>query len=209
MQTLICSLLQGLCHGVSKATECTARGRFPNNEADDCRGYTMCLLGGASGFTQYNLTCPLSFVYSHLEQKCTNATNYECLPSFRCNTTGKLISNNCSSYIACTEGINEIVTARKVECPTGEVFNPLEAACVNNTTYECTTVTITAEAVTEVPSVTETVAAHNTSYNVQVTGENGFQLPGSVTVNSGVDVSCSCSRHDFLFVLLLVFLICN
>ncbi|CAH2062950.1 unnamed protein product, partial [Iphiclides podalirius] len=54
----------------TSTAQCTERGRFPN-QLEECRGYTMCI-SGATGFMEYNLTCPDTFIYSHIEQLCTN-----------------------------------------------------------------------------------------------------------------------------------------
>ncbi|KAJ8725152.1 hypothetical protein PYW07_016110 [Mythimna separata] len=96
------------CHGVSKAIECTAQGRFPNDESADCRGYTMCLQSGLTNFTQYKLTCPIGSVYNHLEEECTNVANYKCISNFNCTNIGNFAvpeSTDCSSYIACSEAL--------------------------------------------------------------------------------------------------------
>ncbi|KAF9805056.1 hypothetical protein SFRURICE_000903 [Spodoptera frugiperda] len=136
-------LFVGLCHGVSEASDCTARGRFPNdgNGAGDCRGYTICLMGGLTNFTQYKLNCPEGFVYSHLEYQCTNATNYQCYPTFNCSSVGNFAvpgSSDCSAFIACPEGLLGINTARKVSCPPHTLFNVTAGACQNSSEFSCT-----------------------------------------------------------------------
>ncbi|KAJ8727116.1 hypothetical protein PYW08_015513 [Mythimna loreyi] len=139
-------LFIGLCHGVSEAIECTERGRFPNDESADCRGYTMCLLGGLTNFTQYKLMCPMGSVYSHLEKQCTNATNYKCYPNFNCTSVGNFEdpeSTDCSSYVACIEGLGTIGTPRVVGCPSNTLFNPTVGVCVNDTEFTCVTPKLT------------------------------------------------------------------
>lgn len=125
---------------MSQALECTTRGRFPNDETDDCRGYTMCLMGGLTNFTQYKLLCPMGSVYSHLEQQCTNATNYKCYPTYNCTSTGNfayLEKDDCSSYVACIQGLGNLGTARLIQCPQSMLFNPEVGVCVNSTEYAC------------------------------------------------------------------------
>lgn len=127
---------------MSKATECTTRGRFPNDESADCRGYTMCLLGGLTNFTQYKLMCPMGSVYSHLEGQCTNALNYKCFPNFNCTSVGNFAvpdSSDCSSYVACIESLSSVGTARVVGCPRNTLFNSTAGLCVNDTVFSCTT----------------------------------------------------------------------
>ncbi|KAJ0179469.1 hypothetical protein K1T71_005181 [Dendrolimus kikuchii] len=136
---LLCIVLEfGLHRTISEASECTDRGRYPSNEGSDCQGYTMCLIGGTTNFTQYNIKCPTGFIYSHLEQQCTNVTSYHCLPTYNCTNPGNLVnpdSENCTSYIACIEGISELVTARLIQCPLNTTFNPATGDCVND--YKC------------------------------------------------------------------------
>ncbi|XP_028038056.1 uncharacterized protein LOC114248842 [Bombyx mandarina] len=134
---LKCVVLMGLCESVSQTSLCTARGRYPNNDVEDCRGYTMCLMGGANNFTQYRLTCPIGFVYSHKEQQCTNITSYSCHESYNCTSRGYFASESCTSYIACVEAINGLATARLVKCPMNTVFNPEDGLCVHVNSYKC------------------------------------------------------------------------
>lgn len=137
---IISYLLQICYRSVTKASQCTDRGRYPSNEGNDCRGYIMCLIGGTTNFTQYKLTCPKGFIYSHLEQQCTNVTSYHCIPTYDCTSPGNFPNvdiKNCTSYIACVEGIDEMVTARLVQCPSNTVFNPGLETCINETEYKC------------------------------------------------------------------------
>ena len=127
---------------MSKASECTARGRFPNDETAECRGYTMCLLGGLTNFTQYKLNCPMGSVYSHIEEQCTNATNYKCYPDFNCTGVGNFAvpeSTDCTSYVACIEGLSNVGTARLVGCPSNTLFNATAGVCINSTVFNCPT----------------------------------------------------------------------
>lgn len=100
----------------------------------------MCLMGGLTNFTQYKLLCPLGSVYSHLEQQCTNATTYKCIPTYNCANTGNfanLEKTDCSSYVACIQGLGNLGTARLIECPQNMLFNPESGICVNSTEFAC------------------------------------------------------------------------
>lgn len=105
----------------------------------------MCLLGGLTNFTQYKLMCPMGSVYSHLDKQCTNATNYKCFPNFNCTGVGNFVvpdSTDCSSYVACIEGLGSVGTARVVRCPPNKLFDSTAGVCVNNTDFTCTTLKI-------------------------------------------------------------------
>ncbi|KAJ8725151.1 hypothetical protein PYW07_016109 [Mythimna separata] len=133
-------LFIGLCHGVSKAIECTERGRFPNDESADCRGYTMCLLGGLTNFTQYKLMCPMGSVYSHLEKQCTNASNYKCLPNFNCTSVGNFEdpeSSDCSSYVACIDGMGSIGTPRVLHNEILTIDHDVTLNCMRSRYFDC------------------------------------------------------------------------
>lgn len=102
----------------------------------------MCLLGGITNFTQYKLNCPQGSIYSHLEQQCTNATNYKCYPSFNCTVVGNFInpeSENCSTYISCIQGMNDLATARLIQCPVDTIFNGTSGECVDKNLSTCYT----------------------------------------------------------------------
>lgn len=102
----------------------------------------MCLLGGLTNFTQYKLKCPMGSVYSHIEEQCTNATNYKCYPDFNCTGVGNFAvpeTTDCSSYVACIEGLSNVGTARFVGCPENTLFNSTAGACVNATEFTCPT----------------------------------------------------------------------
>ncbi|XP_073966453.1 uncharacterized protein [Choristoneura fumiferana] len=132
--------LIGFWRGVSEASVCTARGRFPNDNVADCKGYTMCLSGAPGVYTQYDLSCPDTFIYSHIDNQCTNITSYQCYPQYNCSSLGDFRNENdlnCTTYIACIHGLNEIATARLVECPEGTLFSSLNGTCVNSTQVVC------------------------------------------------------------------------
>ncbi|KOB57813.1 Uncharacterized protein OBRU01_25633, partial [Operophtera brumata] len=184
MRLTLFILVVGLCHDASKATECNSRGRFPNNDEADCRGYTMCLPMGGT-FMQYKLTCPLGSVYSHVEQQCTTSTSYRCLPSYVCNNTGSFqdsMNENCTSFISCVQGLSDFVTARKSECPASQVFSPGEGICVNETEYICKpaieTTTVTFE-VTEL----STAGSENAIDSFQGSRETPLNSVGDVRSN--------------------------
>lgn len=106
----------------------------------------MCLPGAtaAASFTKYDLLCPEQTVYSHLENQCTNVTNYQCLPGHNCTQEGDypdLSSPGCKSYIACIKDLNSVYAARLVDCPPHTVFSTLNKTCVNETLYKCNGVT--------------------------------------------------------------------
>lgn len=144
----------------------------------------MCLPMGGT-FMQYKLTCPLGSVYSHLEQQCTTATTYQCLPSYICNHTGNFkdsMNDNCTSFITCVQGLSDFVTARKSECPASQVFNPGEGNCVNDTEYICNPVI---ELTTVIIEVTElsTVAYETAIDNIQFSRETPLNSVGDVRSN--------------------------
>ncbi|XP_039746434.1 uncharacterized protein LOC120624135 [Pararge aegeria] len=125
--------------GISVETVCQNRGRFPNNEDLDCRGYTMCLMG-AGGYAKFDLLCPENSVYSHQENQCTNVTTYQCLPEYNCTQEGNFVyqsSENCTSYVTCVKDLRDIITARLISCEFNEVFSPSQMMCVNETLYKC------------------------------------------------------------------------
>ncbi|CAK1578569.1 unnamed protein product [Parnassius mnemosyne] len=127
-----------LSQGVSKAGQCTSQGRFPN-QYDECRGFTMCI-SGAAGYMEYNLTCPETFIFSHIENLCTNVTSYKCFPDYNCTAVGNFEADsteNCRAFISCVEGISGLVAPRLIECPQGTVFNLTENSCVNETLHKC------------------------------------------------------------------------
>ncbi|XP_049865665.1 uncharacterized protein LOC126366556 [Pectinophora gossypiella] len=132
--------LSGLCHSVS--SECTARGRFPNDIVEDCRGYTTCI-ATATSFYQYDLACPPNFIFNHFDNQCTNATGYQCLPKYNCTELGTFPnteSTDCSSYIVCIQGLSGL-TARLVNCPEDKIFNPIVESCLNTSLYMCPSAT--------------------------------------------------------------------
>lgn len=101
----------------------------------------MCINGGGGTFYQYNLTCPQSYLFSPLDNLCT--TTFTCLnitTPFTCQSLGAFenpVSKDCSTFIACIEGLQNMTTPRLVECGDGTVFSPLARACVNETEYVC------------------------------------------------------------------------
>ncbi|CAH2092180.1 unnamed protein product [Euphydryas editha] len=152
-----------LYHGTDSVMECTTRGRFPNNMNSDCRGYTMCINGGAI-LTKYDLLCPEHTVYSHLENQCTNVTSYQCLPHHNCTLEGDYIdpsSEDCTSYIACVKDLNNITTARLVRCPPETIFSSQENICVNETLFMC-------EFATESPKILQVSINQTTSISNNV-----------------------------------------
>lgn len=118
---------------------CQTRGRFPNNENPECRGYTMCLIG-ANGYAKFDLFCPENSIYSHIDNQCTNISSYQCLPDYNCTREGNFVdpsSENCTSYVSCVKDLRNIITARLIFCQPDEVFSPTDAVCVNDTLYQC------------------------------------------------------------------------
>lgn len=136
-------MFQGLYHSVSLASQCTSSGRFPNDAVPGCRAYTMCIDGGNGNFIDYNLTCPPSFIFSPLENVCTNVTNYQCLDMllpFNCTGIGNfenLHTHDCKSYIACVQGLNDTVSPRLIECSNDKLFDPVQRFCVSKMEFQC------------------------------------------------------------------------
>ncbi|KAG7305493.1 hypothetical protein JYU34_009562 [Plutella xylostella] len=136
-------VLASLCHSVSVAGQCTSYGRFPNDAVPDCRGYVMCIDRGGGSFTQYNLTCPTSFIFSPVEHVCTNVTTYACLNrpiQYHCNATGMFpnpLTKDCLSYIACLESLNSTIVPRLYSCPPATLFNAATGVCVSETEFQC------------------------------------------------------------------------
>lgn len=126
------------------ARQCTGPGKFPNDQLGSCQGFTMCLIAGAGNFAQLNLTCPPGFIYNHVHSQCTNVTGYQCEPDYNCTNIGNFpnpFSDDCFSYIACVEGVNDMITARSIECQEGQIFVPLNGSCIfhNDTLFRCHT----------------------------------------------------------------------
>ncbi|CAK1578570.1 unnamed protein product [Parnassius mnemosyne] len=99
----------------------------------------MCI-SGAAGYMEYNLTCPETFIFSHIENLCTNVTSYKCFPDYNCTAVGNFEADsteNCRAFISCVEGISGLVAPRLIECPQGTVFNLTENSCVNETLHKC------------------------------------------------------------------------
>ncbi|CAG4941279.1 unnamed protein product [Colias eurytheme] len=164
-------LLLGI-NNVSDA--CTQTGRFPNNLEPECRGFVMCLKG-AAGFMQYNLICPEHSIFSHLDNQCTNVTEYKCWPNYNCTKEEDIIeplNENCTSYISCVKDFNNIFTARLIDCPLNTVFNG--SMCVEKDVYQCRKKTET------------TTTPKNT---LQVTIDN---FSGNFTLNSVAPLSIQC-----------------
>ncbi|XP_038213522.1 uncharacterized protein LOC119833543 [Zerene cesonia] len=149
---------------------CTQTGRFPNNSEPECRGFVMCLKG-AAGFMQYNLVCPEHAIYSHIDNQCTNVTEYKCWPNYKCTKEENIVepsNENCTSFISCVKDFNNTLLARLIECPVNMVFNG--STCVEKDVYQC-------------PKKTETT---NT---VHVTIDN---FSGNFTLNSVAPLSIQC-----------------
>nr|XP_026491542.1 uncharacterized protein LOC113397430 [Vanessa tameamea] len=164
-------LLVMLYYDTCSATECTTRGRFPDNSNSDCRGFTMCLSTGANSM-KYNVLCPEHSIYSHLESQCTNVTSYQCLPYHNCTLIGDYAnpsSEDCSSYISCVKDLNNITTARLIRCPNDQIFSATENVCVNQTLLKC-------DIATESPKVLQ--VSVNNSPNISV----NFPLNNSVYI---------------------------
>lgn len=142
----------------------------------------MCI-SGATGFTEYNLTCPDTFVYSHIENLCTNVTSYKCLPNYNCTAVGNFEADSnehCTAFIACIEGIRGIAAARWVKCPTGTLFSLSKKSCVNSTLFQCPKVNVSHTLTVEVDS---------------------FQLTGNVPLGGANTLT---SNHMFLVSLVLL-----
>lgn len=127
---------------MSQTTSCRERGKFPSDENHDCKGYVICLIGGINNFTQYQLSCPQGSIYSHLEQQCTNATNYKCYPNFNCTSVNNFTTPgnaDCGSksFISCIMGINEMATARLLECPLNTTFDSNLKMCIDERQSKC------------------------------------------------------------------------
>ncbi|XP_063530831.1 uncharacterized protein LOC134741868 [Cydia strobilella] len=130
----------GLLSDVSEAISCSARGRFPNENVPNCQGYTMCLEGAPDVYTQIDLSCPDNFVYSHVDNQCTNVTSYQCYPEYNCISVGNFKGSkdmNCTMYVACVQGLNQLATARLIQCPADTLYSPVEGVCVNSTMFTC------------------------------------------------------------------------
>ncbi|KAJ8727117.1 hypothetical protein PYW08_015514 [Mythimna loreyi] len=182
-------LFFGFCHGRSKDTGCTTQGKFLNDESADCRGYTMCLLSGLTNFTQYKFMCPIGFVYNHLEEKCTKATNYKCIPNFKCTSVGNFAVpkiTDCSSYIACIEGLGKISTARLVGCPSNTFFNSTAGICVNDTVFSCKTFKLNQDVIAIDPPT------------------GGVDVPDETTSSRGAATYISLAMVYFIILLLSV-----
>ncbi|CAG9792119.1 unnamed protein product [Diatraea saccharalis] len=135
------SLLQGLYQN-TRAKQCTSPGKYSHDETGNCRGYALCLMAGLNSFTQYNIICPQGFIYNHIHQQCTNETSYQCVHNYNCSKSGLFPSStneNCTSYIACVEGLDDTITARSIDCPSGYIFDSIVSFCVklNETSYKC------------------------------------------------------------------------
>ncbi|RVE48939.1 hypothetical protein evm_006401 [Chilo suppressalis] len=119
----------------TNAKQCSLPGKFPQDQVGDCSGYALCLIAGVGIYAQYNLTCPSGFIFNHELSLCTNETSYRCEPDFYCNETGRFpspFSENRTAYIACVEGMNDIMTARSIECPSDYIFNPIVSTCIES-----------------------------------------------------------------------------
>ncbi|XP_047989734.1 uncharacterized protein LOC125229017 [Leguminivora glycinivorella] len=152
----------GLLCDVSEGT-CSARGRFPNENVPNCQGYTMCLQGAPGVYTQLDLNCPDNFVYSHIDNQCTNVTSYQCYPEYKCVSVGNFEGSKdkkCTMYVACVQGLNQLTTARLIQCPENTLFSPEQGACVSNTTFTCEN-----EAKPDVIDVMPSQESSNTSTN--------------------------------------------
>ncbi|XP_063823238.1 uncharacterized protein LOC135073127 [Ostrinia nubilalis] len=135
-------IIIGFYQGASIARQCTAPGKYPNDHVGSCEGFTMCLIAGPGHFAQMNLTCPPGFIYNHVHSQCTNVTSYQCAPEYNCTDIGNFpnpYSDDCFSYIACVEGVNDFITARSIECLEGEIFDAVNGSCVmrNETLFRC------------------------------------------------------------------------
>lgn len=200
MLTIVKFILQGLCRGVSKAADCDRTGKYPNDELPNCRGFTTCTPIGMSNFYKYNLPCPETFIFNHFDNQCSNATGYRCFTDYNCTTIGNfeyLGSENCTSYLACVQGLTNVVTARLIDCTLDKVFNPDVGYCVARAEYTCphgiiSTTTSTVDIGTEMFFI----------YNNNISVTEVFEQEGAVTVYSS-----SAILHVNFGILLLPLLI--
>lgn len=132
--------LQGFCRGVSNTEICKSVGKFPNDQLQDCRGFTACNENTKGGFYNYDLGCPANYVFNHFDHQCRNSSVYQCFPEYNCTSIGNFdypSNKECTSYIACVTGLTTIVTARLIDCAPDTIFNPNVGKCVDPSEYNC------------------------------------------------------------------------